>query len=363
MGLHDGLPLSRWADPASLRIGARVVVRRRLSDDGPAGNHLTDVIGILESLDPLVVRRTTTAGAVRGAAVPEGTPPSPPLGERVEIPRHLVEVIKPLPAHPVRNSDIRAVEAATAEAFPGLSHTWIDGWLCRFSDGVTERSNSAAPLHPRCASEPVPVQAIHKAYQAHGLPTLILVPDRIARPTLNMPGQWERGPEILVMTRTCADLAGDITAVPCPESLASLGDVTWEVAERPREDWLSLYHFRGNPLPESTLRQLAQDINGHMGFGAIRIDGSTVAITRGTVTTSPDGRTWLGFSAVEVDPAFRRRGLATLLGKVMLEWGRSQGASDAYLQVISTNEPGRHLYHNLGFGEHHRHRYLRYLGE
>ena len=166
-------------------------------------------------------------------------------------------------------------------------------------------------------------------------------------------------------------------AVPIPSSVLSLATrnlaylpeltpvegISWEVSTEPDDDWFSLYHFRGVPLPSSSLELLRTQIDGTMGFGRLRAAGQTVAITRGTVTESPDGRRWLGYSAVEVVPDFRRRGLASLLGSVMLHWGAQQGAGEAYLQVIESNEAGRGLYAGLGFTEHHRHRYATYQGQ
>lgn len=336
---HPDLPLSRWSDPRSLVLGTRVIVRRRLTEHGPHGTHLTDVIGHIRQFGPLIIEKAD--------------------GELVTIPHNLVDVIKTLPAQVVRNSDIRAVEWATALAFPGVHHQWVDGWLVRISDGVTERSNSAVPLEPHTAFNPVPLDAIRKVFHRHGLPVQLEVPDRIARTAFDLPGIWDRGPEIVVMTR-------DITQQPelLDEHIAAAAAATgiqglqWEVTDQASPQWLGLYHFRGKPLPESTLQLLCTQIQGRMGFGQIRVDGQVVAITRGTITSSPDGRVWLGYSAVEVDARWRRRGLATLLGLVMVQWGHRMGASHAYLQVIESNDAGRALYRRLGFGEHHRHRYL-----
>ena len=135
---------------------------------------------------------------------------------------------------------------------------------------------------------------------------------------------------------------------------------------QPDREWLDLYHFRGHPLPERALRILREDIKGVMCFGRLVDDadgGRTVAITRGTLTESADGRKWLGFSAVEVAPEMRRRGLGTLMGLHMMRWGEEQGADEVYLQVVSGNEPGIALYRALGFTEHHRHRYAVWAGE
>lgn len=334
-------PVSRHTDPVSVRVGARATVRHLVpGDDGrPARNPdtgrplVSDVIGVLRSLDPLTVE--DAAGTVH------------------RIPAAAVVVLKTLHDRPVRTSDIRAVETATAEAFPGLEHRFLGGWLARAGDGITERSNSAVPLGPEAGTTPVPLAEIHAFYRSHGLPTRLLLPDRISRPAeplLGAPGV-ERGPEIIVMTR---DLTGDLPAVPAPpDDLA--GRLELRVDDQPDDQWLHLYHFRGKPLPEHALRLLAARLDGSLGFARLTVDGELVAVTRGTVTTG-GGRQFLGYSAVEVAPAWRRRGLGTLLGTAMLHWGAEHGATESYLQVIATNTAGRGLYHTLGFSEHHRHR-------
>ena len=129
------------------------------------------------------------------------------------------------------------------------------------------------------------------------------------------------------------------------------------VDKAPSEQWYSMYHFRGQPLPEEALELLAARIDGTLGFARLTVDGQLAAITRSTITTGGD-KQWLGYSAVEVAPAFRRRGLGTLLGEYVLHWGHAHGAEAAYLEVITTNTAGRALYHGLGFGEHHRRRSL-----
>lgn len=326
-------PVSRHTDPVSVRVGARATVRRLAGGLNPASGRplVTDVIGVLESLDPLVVRDRD--GVVH------------------EIPADTVVVLKTLHSRPVRTSDIRAVEQATAEAFPGLAHEEIGGWLARAGDGITERSNSAVPLGSSAGTTPVPLEQIRAFYRAHDLPTRLLLPDRISRPAeplLALPGAV-RGPEIIVMTR---DLDGDLPALPDNPLHAEI-----RVDDQPDDDWLALYHFRGRALPEHALRLLCRRLDGHLGFARLSIDGELVAVTRGTVTTG-GGRRFLGYSAVEVSPDWRRRGLGTLLGTAMLHWGADRGADESYLQVIATNTAGRALYHGLGFAEHHRHRCL-----
>lgn len=332
-------PLSRHTDPVSVVLGARVIVRYALEEQGQHGPLVSDAIGQLVSIDPLRIQPQSRNTGTDGRA-----------SKVVEIPAEKVVVLKTLSAKPVRNSDIRNVETAIAEAFPGLEHREIGGWLARAGDGITERSNSAVPLGPNAAMQPVPLEEIRAFYTAHDLPTQLLLPDRLGRSAESIAGQ--RGPEIIIMTR---ELDGP-TANPA-EALTIEGTVEFRVDEDPDEQWLSMYHFRGQPLPRHALELLCARIDGSLGFGRLTVDGHLAAITRGTVTEGGPYR-WLGYSAVEVAEPFRRKGLGTHLGAKMLEWGAQQGADRAYLEVIETNTAGRGLYHRLGFSEHHRHRSL-----
>lgn len=328
--------MSTWFRNQPIAVGDRVVVRRALPD---TPGHLSDVVGHVLRLDPLTVRPQKVGGLPSRAA-------------SVTIPAAQIQVVRKLSPRRVLNSDIRAIEQATAAAFPGLEHRWsADGqWLLRAGDGITERSNSATPLGPTAGLGAVPLAEIREFYAAHGLPVVIHLPERIARPAeaLCAGPEWERGPEILVMTR-------EIATAPRPRPVPGF---RFRVDPQPDAAWLAMYHFRGTPLPERALRLLGSEIEGTLGFGRLLTeDGSTVAVTRGTITASPDGRRWLGYSAVEVAPDYRRRGLATWLGAEMLAWGSAHGAQAAYLQVLESNSAGVGLYTAQGFIEHHRHRY------
>lgn len=343
-----GFPISRRTDPVSIRPGARVVVRYRVQGDAISGHGagnassdgtgaVTDAIGVLRSISPLQV-------------------------DHLVIADEDVVVLKTLSAKPVRNSDIRALEAAKAAAFPGIENQMIGGWLARAGDGITERSNSAVPIGPSAGLQEVPLTQLEEFYRSHNLPCQLMIPDRIGRPAEHLPG--ERGPEILVMSKelggsahTSADGSPQVADLSMANALdPSLADTQIElvVDKTPDADWFSMYKFRGQPLPRKALDLLCHRIDGELGFARLTVDGQLAAITRATIT---DG--WLGYSAVAVAPEFRRRGLGTLLCQHLLSWGADNGAERAYLDVIDSNTAGKALYHKLGFSEHHHSRCLR----
>lgn len=363
------LPISRWG-VGEVAVGRRVIVRRALTDKEALANgkKTTDVIGHVLSMDPFVVRPQVRAGMRADESV-----------AAVDFSDKHILIVKALPDHPVRNSDIRAVETATAKAFPGIAHVVESGWLLRAGDGITERSNSALPLEPGASTQPVPLEKIKSFYDSHNLPVRIAVPDRIAKPAQALVAgpEWTVGPDIVVMTRSLDEdlppavlgAESDSAEQVLDEHSAKLANVQVDIADQPDDDWLELYHFRGTTLPEHALQLLRNEIDGRMCFGRLQVPDDnapegmrTVAITRGTLTESDDGRVWLGFSAVEVAADMRRRGLGTLLGIHMMHWGAQHGADSAYLQVLGSNEAGIALYRTLGFTEHHRHRYAELTG-
>ncbi|MDO4908984.1 MAG: GNAT family N-acetyltransferase [Corynebacterium sp.] len=244
---------------------------------------------------------------------------------------------------------IRAIEYATARAFPGIEHQMVHGWLLRAGDGITERSNSAAPLEPEAWEKPLPLAPIEAFYHAHGLAPQVLVPDELGvKATGLLDEGWVAGPEIMTLYRDLHDVV-----VPVKKGYYC------RFSAQPCRNWLDMYHFRGKPLPLSALNLLRSSIDGEMIFASLCADsGKTVAITRGTLTADHRGNWWLGYSAVEVHPDYRQRGLGTLLGLQVLDWGARKGASHAYLQVLASNEAGRALYERLEFEKSHAHRYF-----
>ncbi|SES16703.1 N-acetylglutamate synthase, CG3035 family [Corynebacterium cystitidis] len=330
--------MSRIFRSDEVAVGERVVVRRKI------GEHFSDVIGHVESVDPLVIRPQEVGG------FPSSLP-------TIAITPEELHIIKRLSPRRVRNSDIRAVETATALAFPGREQQWCGGWLARAGHEIAERSNSATPLGRSVGFQPLPIDEITEFYRARDMPVQLLIPERIgaaAEKWVTQHEGWTLSPEILVMTCPL-DPRGHDTL---PPSGHNNQHYTFRIDAEPDQDWLGMYHFRGQKLPVEALRELSQTIEGELGFGRLlNTDGHTVAITRGTITESPDGRRWLGYSAVEVAPDYRRQGLGTRLGSEMLQWGVRRQATHAYLQVISTNQAGIGLYEKLGFVEHHRHRY------
>lgn len=252
-----------------------------------------------------------------------------------------------IPERPIQTSDIRALETAAADGWPGLTHAWVDGWLLRAGDGYTRRANSAVPLGgaTRAASQrPETLAEIVSWYAAQDLPAQLALPDHLAE----VPAGWNSWGETVV-------LGVDIAAVILPA-----GPPMVRISPTLEDSWLDLHTYRGEPTdnptatPNSAVLTAVRD--GELGFATLGLP-TPLAIARGAITTAPDSRRWIGISCLSVAAEHRRHGLATLLVAELLRWGRTHGATHAYTQVPTDNTPALTLYHNLGFQTHHTHRY------
>ncbi|GAB0104410.1 GNAT family N-acetyltransferase [Nocardia sp. JMUB6875] len=305
-------------------IGKRVVVRYRL----PAGypQPLTDVIGELTATDPLTVRTAD--------------------GQVVSIAWDRVVAWKAVGPRPIRTSEIRALEAAAADGWPGLMRSWVDGWLLRAGDGYTNRANSAVPLGgsdgPALMDDET-LRRIGEWYTAHGLPLVLQLPDRLA----TAPAGWRSWNETRV-------LAADIANIMLPQ-----GPPMVRFTSDPDGAWLSMHRHRGGDTDVGStpvVDVLTAVRDGEVVFATLGLP-TPLAIGRAALTTAPDGRRWVGLTCIAVAAGHRRHGLGSLVCAELIRWGQARGATHAYVQVSDDNDAALALYEEMGFVEHHGYRY------
>lgn len=284
-------------------VGARVSIRYRL----PAGSQapMTDVIGHVQCVDPVVVRTKS--------------------GEVVSIDPADVVAVRELSDVPVRASEIRALEHAAALAWPGTEQHWHEGWLLRAGGGYTSRANSAVPLD--FSATIAGIDGVIDWYAQRGLQPWLALPDRL----LPVRTAGIKNTRVMVTELAQANTVAAVTFQDYPDAA-----------------WLASYE---RDVPAEVLTAV---VDGEVVFATT----AGAAVGRGAVTSAPDGTRWLGISAVHVTEGHRRRGHARRLCQALLGWGVQRGATRAYVQVLEENTSAIALYGGLGFVLHHHHRYV-----
>jgi len=242
---------------------------------------------------------------------------------------------------------IADLEAAAAATWRAPEESTAGSWLLRAAGGFTGRANSALATGDPGMPLPAAVQQTCRWYRARSLPAMIAVAFPLHQPAasavdrhLQHRGWAVRPGSATVMTAS----AGAVMSF-APAAAARVG-----IEAEPDGDWLALYHYRRQALPPIARRLLMSA--PWQAFASVRESGETVAIGR----VAAAGQ-WAGLTAIEVDPAHRRRGLASAITAALAAHAVSRGAASIFLQVEDGNTAARALYRRAGFTDHHGYHY------
>ncbi|WP_284748439.1 GNAT family N-acetyltransferase [Amycolatopsis sp. RTGN1] len=231
------------------------------------------------------------------------------------------------------------LEIACSRAWPPLLEEPLGNWRLRWADGFTGRANSALAVGDPGRPVPEALRAVCDFAHDRGIQPMVQVirdsPNEhaIVAEGWSQATRHHRGHEVVVLT---APLTGT----------SALDGV--EVHDEPTPAWWELTLGPG----EDTEAARSVLTGGKVGYGVATLDGATAGVVRGALV---DG--WLHVGRLEVDPAFRRRGLASALMGALHAWGAEHGADQAVLQVAEGNSGALALYAGLGYAPHHRYRY------
>ncbi|MCX5050830.1 MULTISPECIES: GNAT family N-acetyltransferase [unclassified Streptomyces] len=309
-------------------VGKRVSVRR-LIEAGVLEEKFTDTVGVLTSWDDGVLLITRKGG------------------ESVRIPESSLVAGKTVPAAPARR---RGPAASYEELAHVASRAWrpveserLGGWELRAAGGFTRRANSVLPLGEPGMPLDEALTAVRRWYGDRGLPAYVQT------------ATGAEGTQELL----CAELerrgwVREVTAELWTGALAPVADRAegaGVVLTREADDaWLARYQRKG--VSEVALKVLGSGPS--VWFATVPGEQAPAAIGRCVV----DGR-WASFAAVEVDPAMRRRGLASTVMAALARRALDEGASAAWLQVEEDNAGARALYAGMGFAAHHAYHHYR----
>ncbi|MEW2529025.1 GNAT family N-acetyltransferase [Streptomyces sp. NPDC047071] len=312
-------------------VGKRVSVRRVSEADAP-GSRFTDTVGVLTSWNDgvLVITRKS--------------------GEAVRIAESVLVAGKVVPTAPARRRGPAAtyeeLARAGARSWQPVESERLGGWTLRAAAGFTRRANSVLPLGDPGRPLDDALTYVRSWYADRGLPAYVQAATGVDDAQERLRTELER-----------RGWAREVTTRVLTGALAPVGDLPVEtgrvtLARGVDEAWLRRYGRAAAAGPH-VVRVLTSGPS--VWFASVPGDeGVPAAIGRCVV----DGR-WAGFMAVEVDPAQRRRGLATAVMTALARRALDEGASAAWLQVEEDNGGARALYDGMGFSVHHRYDHYR----
>lgn len=308
-------------------VGARIVVRHETGGTGPSGGpEMNDVIGHVTGVDDTSVTLELRDGRTTAVAL------------------STVVTWKTVPPRPLRRRRAMSIDPddltrITSRGWPAMESALLGEWELRSSSGFTGRANSVA-VH---GSPGLPfgeaLDVVRRFYRERAARPLVQVVAGSSDQAAFLAAGW-------IPLRGHRDGAVVQVADLEPSYVADSGA---RVLDHAADDWLSAY----GRLEDEDVEPARAVMEGPAAVGFVAIGEPAVAIGRVVVTGE-----WAGLSAVEVDPAHRRRGLARRIVETSLAWAVERGADKAYLQTMRANTAAMALYEPYGFTDHHDYRYL-----
>ena len=238
------------------------------------------------------------------------------------------------------DSDLRApergglewrVEETCLNAWPASREVLLDGWLLRFSGGLTRRANSANPLGPVRDLVRHDCEAL---YRWQGLPTIFRVLSLIdpsVEEQLATAGYTSEGDSCVLY----GHIQGIETARDPDVRLSSQATPEWFAA-------MATLQNHTNEQAETYQRIVGQLAIPAM-FAAFSIEGAIAALAYGAIHNG-----LLCYESVVTDNRRQRRGYARRIVTSLAAWAKEQGAEGACLEVEAGNRPARALYDAIG---------------
>jgi ribosomal protein S18 acetylase RimI-like enzyme len=223
------------------------------------------------------------------------------------------------------------VEETCLNAWPALREGLLDGWLLRFSEGLTRRANSANPLPPVFDAD---VPACEALYHRFGLPTIFrvlslidpAVDARLAQAGYSAEGEsWA--------------LYGAI------EDVEAVRDPEVRLLDQPTPEWFAaMAALQGHSREQAaTYRRIVGQLVIPAVFATVADAGEIAALAYGALHNG-----LLCYESVVTDRRRRRRGYGHRIVTAMAGWAKEQGAVGACLEVEAHNAPALALYDAVG---------------
>ena len=245
---------------------------------------------------------------------------------------------------------LRLLEELSLNALPTLQTLHYDGWELRFSGGAggyPRRANSIQMIYPSLLPLDEKIAFCETQYKVRGQRTVFKL--TLAAPDGLDAALRSRGYEIDAETTVrTLDLAG-LDAQPETSGIEVV--IEREMSEGWAADNARLHGE--NPARSEVINRILKGLVVESAFVRLRRDGETVALGRGALDQG-----WIAPYEIIVDERYRQQGLGKSLMLAILQWGKDQGARNAYLQVMCDNAPAIRLYTSMGFSEQYRYWYL-----
>jgi RimJ/RimL family protein N-acetyltransferase len=240
---------------------------------------------------------------------------------------------------------IKTLEELSFNAWPALQTKLYDGWILRFANGYTKRSNSINPIYHSTLQLQRKIEICENEYKRQSLPVVFKlthdshpqgIDNELARRNyfrldetsvrvLEMSHYQYRKPEGILIENVFND--------------------EWF------KDFVNCSSLE-NKIYQRTAKEILFNILGKVIIVRKKIEDKTVGCGYGAIE-----RGYIGIFDIVVDKNYRGKGFGQDIMDGILSAAIDEKIENAYLSVVVDNVPAESLYQKLGFKEIYRYWY------
>lgn len=250
--------------------------------------------------------------------------------------------------------EVKKFQEFLMNALPAEHYFFLNGWILRFTKGVTYRANSIFPVNyiGNKHSLESDIERVEVAYRSYNLPTIFTMHEYFKPKNLD---EMLRNRGYIKQDATNA-LLMQVNNLDLKEIN---NEINYELFNNRIDEFSSLLakNTKRDEYQQEIIKEITSRINiPEKCFVIAKLEGRTIGTLMGVL--DPQGFVYI--SDVLVVPEFRRQRIATSMFKTIIkEWAIPNGAKDIWLQVELENNNAMKLYHNLGMKKVYSYYYLR----
>jgi len=250
--------------------------------------------------------------------------------------------------------EVKRFQEFLMNAWPAEQYYFLNGWILRFTKGVTYRANSVIPINYTGSKKSIEsdIELAETAYKSFNLPTLFTMHDYFEPKELD---ETLRNRGYIEQDRTNALLM----QVNNLELKQINKDFNYEIYNDRVDDFSSLLakFTKRDKYQQEIIKEITSRIVvPKKRFIIAKLEGEPIGTLMGVL--NPYGYVYI--ADVYVVPEFRRQKIASsMLKTVIKEWAKINGAKNIWLQVELQNNNAMKLYENLGMKKIYSYYYLR----
>lgn len=238
----------------------------------------------------------------------------------------------------------KSIEELTLNTWPAEQSVLLQGWVIRSAAGYTKRANSVSPLYGEEESGNSlmrKIQLVEQYYENAGLKPIFKITPYAQPESLD---------EALAACGYTVVEPSSVRVMNLMNLPSYYSSGAYEVCVQNElsEEWLEAFAEMTelSTVNRNTMRRMLSATHLKQGFALLKNNGIPSVCGLGVIQHG-----YIGLYDIVTATAYRRQGMAEHLLLELLHWGKRQGATDSFLQVVLTNQGASALYDKLGYKE------------